>query len=100
MGGPPPPPPPLYETLAVPYSRIYQVEEHDIDWRKCIFLAPLHTHTHTCMHIHPKKDDKDAISERFRERVKDLVVPAAVAEVIEEELNKLSFLDNHSAEFR
>ena len=38
--------------------------------------------------------------EKFRERVKELVVPQAVAEVIDEELNKLSFLDNHSAEFR
>ena len=38
--------------------------------------------------------------EKFRERVKDLVVPEAVEEVIEEELNKLSFLDNHSPEFR
>lgn len=46
-----------------------------------------------------EKDDKDAISEKFRERVKDLVVPEAVEDVIEEELNKLSFLDNHSAEF-
>ena len=28
------------------------------------------------------------------------MLPAAVQEVIDEELNKLSFLDNHSAEFR
>lgn len=47
-----------------------------------------------------QKDDKDAVSEKFRERVKDLVVPQAVSDVIEEELNKLSFLDNHSPEFR
>lgn len=40
------------------------------------------------------------MSEKFRERVKDLVLPKAVEEVIEEELNKLSFLDNHSPEFR
>ena len=40
------------------------------------------------------------MSEKFRERVKDLVLPQAVEEVIEEELNKLSFLDNHSPEFR
>ena len=52
------------------------------------------------MHTLVQKDDKDAISEKFRERIKDLVVPEAVQEVIEEELNKLSFLDNHSAEFR
>ena len=47
-----------------------------------------------------QKDDKDAISEKFRERVADLVIPDSVKEVVEEELNKLSFLDNHSAEFR
>ena len=40
------------------------------------------------------------MSEKFRERVKDRVVPQAVSDVIEEELNKLSFLDNHSPEFR
>ena len=32
--------------------------------------------------------------------MKDLILPSAVEEVVEEELNKLSFLDNHSAEFR
>ena len=32
--------------------------------------------------------------------MKDLVLPSAVEEVVEEELKKLSFLDNHSAEFR
>ena len=47
-----------------------------------------------------EKDDKDAISEKFRERVKEKVLPEAVQEVIDEELSKLSFLDNHSAEFR
>lgn len=46
-----------------------------------------------------EKDDKDAIVEKFRAKIKDLVIPAHVAEVIEEELNKLSFLDNHSSEF-
>lgn len=29
-----------------------------------------------------------------------LTVPAHVQEVLEEEFNKLSFLDNHSSEFR
>lgn len=47
-----------------------------------------------------QKDDKDAISEKFRERVRNLVMPDSIKEVVEEELNKLSFLDNHSAEFR
>ncbi|XP_064475268.1 lon protease homolog, mitochondrial-like isoform X2 [Ornithodoros turicata] len=46
-----------------------------------------------------EKEDKDAIEEKFRARLKDLVVPEQVMEVIEEELNKLSFLDNHSSEF-
>ncbi|XP_043946561.1 lon protease homolog, mitochondrial [Protopterus annectens] len=46
-----------------------------------------------------EKDDKDAIQEKFRERLKDLVIPNHVMEVIDEELNKLSLLDNHSSEF-
>ena len=46
-----------------------------------------------------EKDDKDAIEEKFRSRLKDLTVPKNVMEVIDEELNKLSFLDNHSSEF-
>ena len=50
--------------------------------------------------FYPQKDDKDAISEKFRERVSGLSLPKAVEDVIEEELNKLSFLDNHSSEFR
>ncbi|GIY51638.1 lon protease homolog, mitochondrial [Caerostris darwini] len=46
-----------------------------------------------------EKDDKDAIEEKFRERLKGLTVPSVVMEVIDEELNKLSVLDNHSSEF-
>ncbi|XP_031561548.1 lon protease homolog, mitochondrial-like isoform X2 [Actinia tenebrosa] len=46
-----------------------------------------------------EKDDKDAVGEKFRERIKDLVVPKHAMEVIEEELGKLSFLDTHSSEF-
>ena len=46
-----------------------------------------------------EKDDKDAIEEKFKQRLVDLVVPKHVMEVIEEELNKLSLLDNHSSEF-
>ncbi|XP_053406178.1 lon protease homolog, mitochondrial isoform X2 [Mercenaria mercenaria] len=46
-----------------------------------------------------EKDDKDAVEEKFRERLKDLVVPEHVMTVIEEELNKLATLDNHSSEF-
>ncbi|KAL5482071.1 hypothetical protein EMCRGX_G022352 [Ephydatia muelleri] len=46
-----------------------------------------------------EKDDKAAISEKFRERVKGLQVPKGIQDVIEEELEKLSLLDNHSSEF-
>ncbi|XP_023674624.2 lon protease homolog, mitochondrial [Paramormyrops kingsleyae] len=46
-----------------------------------------------------EKEDKDAIEEKFRERLKDLTVPQHVMDVIDEELNKLSLLDNHSSEF-
>lgn len=46
-----------------------------------------------------EKEDKDAIEEKFRARIKDLNVPKAVMSVIDEELNKLSLLDNHSSEF-
>ncbi|PAA78514.1 hypothetical protein BOX15_Mlig018166g1, partial [Macrostomum lignano] len=46
-----------------------------------------------------EKEDKDAIGEKFRARLANLTVPAHVTEVINEELNKLSFLDNHSSEF-
>nr|XP_020636692.1 lon protease homolog, mitochondrial [Pogona vitticeps] len=46
-----------------------------------------------------EKEDKDAIEEKFRERLKELVVPEHVMEVIDEELNKLGLLDNHSSEF-
>lgn len=47
-----------------------------------------------------EKEDKDAIEEKFRERLKDLVVPKHVMDVIDEELNKLGLLDNHSSEFK
>uniref|UniRef100_A0A8C9L5C1 Lon protease homolog, mitochondrial n=1 Tax=Serinus canaria TaxID=9135 RepID=A0A8C9L5C1_SERCA len=46
-----------------------------------------------------EKEDKDAIEEKFRERLKELVVPKHVMDVIDEELNKLGLLDNHSSEF-
>lgn len=45
------------------------------------------------------KDDKDAIEEKFRARLKDLTVPKHAMDVIEEELNKLSFSESHSSEF-
>ncbi|XP_044735825.1 lon protease homolog, mitochondrial isoform X2 [Chrysoperla carnea] len=46
-----------------------------------------------------EKDDKDAIGEKFRERIKEKIVPKAVNDVIEEELSKLNFLESHSSEF-
>ncbi|KAK9751852.1 Lon protease (S16) C-terminal proteolytic domain [Popillia japonica] len=46
-----------------------------------------------------EKEDKDAIGEKFRERIKEKILPQAVSSVIEEELNKLSFLESHSSEF-
>lgn len=47
-----------------------------------------------------EKDDKDAIGEKYRERIKNKVVPKIVADVIEEELTKLNFLESHSSEFK
>ncbi|KAK2501110.1 hypothetical protein MC885_019263 [Smutsia gigantea] len=46
-----------------------------------------------------EKEDKDAIEEKFRERLKELVVPKHVTDVVDEELTKLGLLDNHSSEF-
>ena len=47
-----------------------------------------------------EKDDKETVNEKFRARLKNLTVPQKVQDVIDEELNKISFLDNHSSEFR
>ncbi|BES94144.1 Lon protease homolog, mitochondrial [Nesidiocoris tenuis] len=46
-----------------------------------------------------EKDDKDAIEEKFRERIKEKNIPKNVMEVLNEELNKLGFLESHSSEF-
>uniref|UniRef100_A0A3Q0SP21 Lon protease homolog, mitochondrial n=1 Tax=Amphilophus citrinellus TaxID=61819 RepID=A0A3Q0SP21_AMPCI len=46
-----------------------------------------------------EKEDKDAIEEKFRERLKDRTVPQHIMDVINEELNKLGLLDSHSSEF-
>lgn len=46
-----------------------------------------------------EKEDKDAVGEKFRERIKDRNVPKHAEEVIEEELAKLAYLDTHSSEF-
>jgi len=47
-----------------------------------------------------EKDDKDAIGEKYREKIREKIVPKAVMDVLEEELNKLSFLESHSSEFK
>ena len=47
-----------------------------------------------------EKEDKDAVGEKFRERIKDRHVPKHAEEVIEEELAKLAYLDTHSSEFK
>ena len=47
-----------------------------------------------------EKDDKETIEEKFRERLKSLTVPKQIMDVINEEMQKLSFLDHHSAEFK
>lgn len=46
-----------------------------------------------------EKDDKDAIGDKFKERLADKTVPQAIQTVIDEELNKLNFLESHSSEF-
>jgi len=46
-----------------------------------------------------EKDDKDTVIEKFKERLKDKDIPKAVQDVIDEEMNKIQFLDNHSSEF-
>lgn len=47
-----------------------------------------------------EKDDKDAIGDKYRSLIKDKTIPEAVSVVIEEELNKLNFLESNSSEFR
>ena len=47
-----------------------------------------------------EKDDKDAVAEKFRERLKDREIPEHVKEVIEEELSKLGFLEANASEFK
>lgn len=47
-----------------------------------------------------EKDDKDAIEEKYRERLKDKMVPKPIMDVVDEELNKLGFLESHSSEFK
>lgn len=46
-----------------------------------------------------EKDDKDALAEKYQKLLDGKVVPVAVKAVVDEELQKLGFLDNHSTEF-
>jgi len=46
-----------------------------------------------------EKDDTDAIVEKYTARLEELKVPDAAKSVIDEEINKLRFLDSHSSEF-
>lgn len=46
-----------------------------------------------------EKDDKDALAEKYKKLLEGKVVPEAIKTVLDEELQKLSFLDNNSTEF-
>ena len=46
-----------------------------------------------------EKDDADSIIEKYQTRMENMNISAGVKEVIDEEINKLRFLDNHSSEF-
>lgn len=46
-----------------------------------------------------EKDDKDALAEKYQKLMEGKVIPDAVKVVVDEELQKLGFLDNHSTEF-
>lgn len=46
-----------------------------------------------------EKDDKDALAEKYRAILATKTVPKEVENVIEDELKKLSYLENISSEF-
>ncbi len=46
-----------------------------------------------------EKDDAESITEKYQARLQNLNLSSSVKEVIDEEINKLKFLDNHSSEF-
>merc|ERR1719466_578768 len=46
-----------------------------------------------------EKDDTETIIEKYNKRLEDLKVPEHAKTVIDEEINKLRFLDAHSSEF-
>ncbi|EDQ89858.1 uncharacterized protein MONBRDRAFT_16820 [Monosiga brevicollis MX1] len=45
------------------------------------------------------KDDKDSLLEKYKAQLENKTLPDDVKKVVDEELNKLSMLDNHSYEF-
>lgn len=47
-----------------------------------------------------EKDDKEAMNDKFRARLKDLTIPPHVKIVIDEEFERLNVLEKHSAEFK
>ena len=46
-----------------------------------------------------EKDDTETVIEKYMARLAELTVPEAAQVVIDEEINKLRFLDSHSSEF-
>lgn len=46
-----------------------------------------------------EKDDKDALTEKYEKMLEGKTVPDAVRKVLDEELQKLGFLENNSSEF-
>lgn len=74
------------------------------NWVTCHKLPFIHCNFYVWQVIKKElgieKEDKEAIGEKYRERIKDKVIPKAVADVIEEELTKLSYLESFSSEFK
>lgn len=46
-----------------------------------------------------EKDDAESMIEKYTKRMDAMTIPDSIREVIDEELGKLRFLDNHSSEF-
>ena len=46
-----------------------------------------------------EKDDAESIIEKYTKRMEGMTVPSQIQEVIDEEISKIRFLDNHSSEF-
>jgi Lon-like ATP-dependent protease len=46
-----------------------------------------------------EKDDTESIIDKYLARLENMTMSSSVKEVIDEEINKLKFLDSHSSEF-